>query len=311
MVEGNVLFIANPAAQNGNGATGATIAYDLLCDWLGEDHVDFRLTKAPSHATELARKLDPNAYSTVFALGGDGIAHEVINGLMTFPQDERPTFGLIPMGSGNDYAKTLGMSLSVPEAIVQFLDADVKALDIGLCNGVYFDETLSFGLDAAIALDTMERRKRTGRQGTLLYLSSGIDQLLHHLDTFEVHAVLDDDRVIEGSMHLFAVQNGPTYGGGFRICPQADPADGLFDICYADAPMKLVEATFKFLSAKSAHHTKMKGIHFDRASKLQISFDRIPPCQIDGEPLPAQSYEITMEHHALDVLVPRKDTEKL
>lgn len=221
---------------------------------------------------------------------------------MRLPQHARPDFGLIPVGSGNDFALTLGMANSVPDAIVQFLDAKPRLFDIGCCNGEYFDETLSFGLDAAIALDTVERRKRTGQQGTMLYLSSGIDQLLHHLDLYQFTAVLDSTRTISGSIHMLTVQNGPTYGGGFRICPDADPTDGILDICYADGPRSAPVATLKFLSAKNAHHRRMRGIHFERASEIDLSFDKQPPCQIDGEPHIADSYRITIEHKALTVL---------
>ncbi len=309
MREGKVLLLANPAAQRGNGAKAAQIAYDLLGEWLGVENVDFDLTERPGHATILAKKAIAEKYGTVIALGGDGLVSEVVNGLMDLPFLQRPSLGLIPVGSGNDYAKTLGMSTCVPDAIVQFLDAALERFDVGCCNGRYFAETLSFGLDAAIALDTIERRKRTGKQGTRLYLASGFDQLFNHLDTYQVKAVLDKGRmVIEAPVHMFAVQIGPSYGGGFKVCPKADPRDGLFDICYADSPMGKMEAALKFVAAKEGHHTKFKKLHFEQAAELKVSFDRRPPCQIDGEPLIANSYNITMNPHALDVLV-AKDSD--
>lgn len=303
MRTGNVLFIANPASQRGNGAKLAGIARELLCEWLGEDRVSFRLTSHQGHATQIAAE-EGSRFGTVIMLGGDGIIHEAVNGLMTIPRSERPALGVIPVGSGNDFAQTLGMSQSVPDAVVQFLEAREQAFDIGCCNDVFFAETLSFGLDAAIALDTVERRARTGQQGTMLYLSSGIHILRNHLDTYEFTAVLDGTREVRSTAVMFAVQNGPTYGGGFRICPEADPTDGMLDICYAEGPMSIPVATFKFLSAKNAHHTRYKNIHFERASSIELSFDRRPPCQVDGEPLIADSYRITVEHAALDVLVP-------
>ncbi len=304
---GTTLLIANPAAQRGNGAQAAMIAQDLIEGWIGADALTVSLTEHPKHAIEIAAQA--SRFDTVIALGGDGIVHETVNGLMRIPHDDRPRFGLIPVGSGNDYARTLGMSEVVPDAIVQLLDAREKHVDVGCCNGEFFAETLSFGLDAAIALDTVERRKRTGEQGTILYLKSGIDQLLHHLGAYDFTAVLhgpgDDapERTLRGSVHMLAVQVGPTYGGGFRICPEADPADGLLDICFADAPMSIPEATFKFLSAKNAHHVKFKNIHFERAARIDLSFAKCPPCQIDGEAHIADSYRITLEPRALRALM--------
>ena len=308
---GKTLLVANPAAQRGNGIRAAEIAHDLLTEWLGETEVEFVLTEYPGHASQIAAQAPLSRCDTLIALGGDGVIHEAVNGLMQLPKDQRPRFSAIPVGSGNDYARTLNMSESVPDAIVQLLDAHEVVADLGCCNGEYFTETLSFGLDAAIALDTIERRKRTGEQGTVLYLKSGIDQLLHHLDTFEFEARLSggdgangsDTRVISGNMHMFAVQVGPTYGGGFRICPDASITDGLLDICYAVAPMNVIEATVKFLSAKDGHHTKWKKIFFEKASSLVLTFDRRPPCQIDGEPHIADSYHISTVPAALRVLI--------
>ena len=154
---------------------------------------------------------------------------------------------------GNDYARTLGISArSVDEAVRQLAGAHPRPFDVGRCNGRHFVETLSFGLDAAIALDTVERRRVTGKTGTALYLESGLDQLLHHRDAHRFAATLDagqvgaavppadagqvgegpgfertpegaaaaqgaacakaGTRTVDGPSYLFAVQIGPTYG---------------------------------------------------------------------------------------------------
>ena len=311
---GKTLLVANPAAQRGNGAEAARVAHDRLIEWLGEDAVKFALTEGPGHATHIAAEEPPEHFDTLIVLGGDGIVHEAVNGIMQLPFDFRPRFYVIPVGSGNDYARTLGIPEGVNQALVQLRDAHETIADVGCCNGEYFAETLSFGLDAAIALDTVERRKRTGEQGTVLYMKSGLDQLLHHLDTFALEAQMCGGeganageggagvRTLTEKVHMFAVQVGPTYGGGFRICPKASITDGLLDICYAAAPMSMLEATIKFLSAKDAHHTSWSNIFFERASSLELSFDRRPPCQIDGEPHIADSYSISVVPAALRVL---------
>ena len=304
MAEPRYLIIANPASRRGDGRQAAEKACDLLSSELGSEYVELVYTEHPKHAIDLAREMGAD-FDAVVALGGDGTVHEVANGLMGIDAAERPAFGLIPVGSGNDYARTLGISDEVAFAIHQLLHATPQAIDVGRVNDEWFVETLSFGLDAAIALDTVERRERTGQQGVALYLASGIDQLLHHLDTFEFSAKLPDGRELSGPVHMFAVQIGVTYGGGFRICTTASVTDGLLDLCYADAPMSVPEATFKFLRAKDAKHVRFKNIHFDRVSGMQLTFDRRPPCQVDGEPHIADAYDISVEHQALTVLPAR------
>ena len=300
--QSKTLLVVNPAAQRGNGQEMGQHAFDMLVKELGAENLSIIFTSGPRDAIDIAANADAEA---IIAVGGDGVVHEVANGLMKRPRDERPTFGLIPVGSGNDYARTLGMSENLETAVSQLLRAQEKSLDVGCCNGEHFVETLSFGLDAAIALDTVERRKRTGQQGTALYFASGIDQLLHHLDTFHMEAVLDGRRTLTADVHIMAVQIGRTYGGGFDICPQADASDGLFDICYARATLSIPAAVVLFARAKNGGHTKHKKIGFELASELEIRFNRRPPVQIDGEPHIADSYSITIDREAIDVLMAR------
>ncbi|MEA5021145.1 MAG: diacylglycerol kinase family protein [Gordonibacter sp.] len=299
---GNTLLIANPAAQNGNSAVAAARATEVLQSFLGEEHFSTVLTESAGQAIDLAAHAAP--FDTVLALGGDGVVHEVANGLLTIPSEQRPVLGVIPVGSGNDYARTLGISNSLDRAVCQVLNSQERMMDVGRCNGEYFVETLSFGLDAAIALDTVERRKRSQRTGTLLYATSGIDQLLHHLVEHRFEARLDGGESVEGSMFLFAVQIGPTYGSGFRICPDAQPDDGLLDLCVAQPPLAVPRAVYLFLMAKNGLHTRFKQVAFRRVSSLDVRFESCPAAQIDGEPLAGSHFLIEAVPQALRVLVP-------
>ncbi len=300
------LIIANPTAQSGAGEAAARQAEKLIRKAAGEGP-DVVRTRHAGHGTELAARMGAS-YDLVIALGGDGIIHEVVNGLMRLLREDRPMLGIIPVGSGNDYAKTLHMSEKVDQAIAQILAGKAVAADLGCCNGEYFTETISFGLDAAIALGTVERRKKTGGHGTMLYLQEGIDQLFRHLNTYDFKLEIlegpdEDLGVHEGKGILLAVQNGITYGGGFAVCPEASIQDGMLDICIARGPLNPLYATKIFLSAKNGHHVGAKPIEMHRASRLRLEFDRRPPCQIDGEPHIADAYEISVEPAALRVIV--------
>ena len=105
---GRTLLIANPAAHSGKGAAGADFARHFLGSFATATRgYEVRLTQGPGDAAGIAA--GAVGFDTVLALGGDGVIHEVVNGLMRLPQSARPQLGIIPLGSGNDYARTLGM----------------------------------------------------------------------------------------------------------------------------------------------------------------------------------------------------------
>ena len=292
------LLIVNPASKVGEGAAAGARAASLLRE--AGVHLDAVETTAPLHAVELAA--NASAYDTVIALGGDGVIHEAANGLMRIPADKRPSFAVIPVGSGNDYARTLGISEDVAVACEQLCAGAFRIVDVGVCNGQYFLETVSFGLDAAIALDTVERRKRTTKTGNALYLEAGLNQLAFHRDFHTYSARFDNEEPCQGQSLIFAVQLGPTYGGGFHVCPDADPSDGLFDVCIAHPPMGLIRATKVFLSAKDGKHVNNKQIEMRRISYLTIKFDEIVPAQMDGEDCSGVCFSISMLPQSLNVL---------
>ena len=112
---GRTLVIANPAAHSGRGAQGATFAERFLASYSSATRgYELRLTTAPGDAELMAAEAD--GFDTVVALGGDGVIHEVANGLMRRPAEGRAQLGVIPLGSGNDYARTLGMARNDVEA---------------------------------------------------------------------------------------------------------------------------------------------------------------------------------------------------
>lgn len=304
---GRVAIIANPVAQNGAAASVARDFERMLCDQVNDDGCRMHLTEYSGHAKEIAAKIGPKC-DTLIVIGGDGIAHEVANGLMELDFDDRPNLAVVPVGSGNDYALTLGMSPKPEKALSQILECNVRRFDVGVVNGEYFVETLSFGLDAAIALDTVERRKKSGRRGTILYMESGIDQLFNHLAPQNYKACLQGvpgkGRVeIEGESYIFAVQIGRTYGGHFDICPKASPEDGLFDICLTQGRLNVAKATSVFMLARFGLHTRFRMFRFYKASSLVVDFSEPPSIQADGEKVTGTHFEISTVPAALKVLV--------
>lgn len=300
---GNTLLIANPAAQNGRSATLIDKAAGYLRGKLPHATFHVEPTHFAGHASEIAK--NARDIDTILVLGGDGIAHEAVNGLMQRAEDDRPTLGVIPVGSGNDLARTLHIPDDITAACDALLEADVALSDVGRVNSQYFIETLSFGLDAAIALDTVERRKKTGKRGTRLYMESGFDQLMHHLNTYEYTVSVDGGVPVEGQSITFAVQNGPYYGGGFKICPEATLTDGVLDVCIAHPPVGVMRACYIFLKAKEGRHTGVKQMEIFRATSLYVTFKEAPPAQADGEKITGTTFDISLCPAALPMLMPR------
>ena len=343
---GRTLIIANPAAQSGYGEVIAGRLQRFLRMYFHDlGTFDLVRTERPRHAVKLAA--GARGFDTVLALGGDGVIHEVANGLMRQDEDVRPALGLVPVGSGNDYARTLDIDDWHGEHFDRLLLCERVRMDVGRVRGFrgpgdasgpertceighsggslgigspdaaehaeqpvadfieYFVETCSFGLDAAIAHGTVALRKRTGLRGALLYGASGLEQFGLRFRHFPARMQLDGRDLGRLRALLFAMQIGPTYGSGFRVCPDADPQDGLLDICYAHGTIPRAVALPAFLSAKDGHHTGLPFIHMARARRIELAFERPnTPIQVDGERIGATRMTVECLPQALTVLKP-------
>lgn len=332
---GKTLIIANPQAQSGAAAQAAARLQRFLELYIHERAFDVAYTQAPRHACQIAARAV--GYQTVLALGGDGVIHEVANGLMRIDASRRPALGVVPVGSGNDFARTIGLTdcsgsdfshllASRPHAVdvmrvdwqredtargpaAQNTSAQGMARPLGNAQAAtgteYVIETFSMGLDAAIGLGTHDLRYSTGLTGTALYTASGLRAFGRDYRCFDSLVAFDGEPEKPLRTITFAVQNGPTYGSGFQICPDADPADGLLDVCYAQGPAPRAIALPVFLSAKNGRHVHSKHIHMRRARKVSFTFAEANyPIQVDGERLEATRLTIEVAPAALTVLKP-------
>ncbi|MDO4429376.1 MAG: diacylglycerol kinase family lipid kinase [Atopobiaceae bacterium] len=302
---GRTLLVANPAAHSGRGAQGAEFARRFLESYSSAtDGYEVRLTTRPGEATAFAARAV--GFDTLVVLGGDGVIHEAVCGLMSLPREARPRLAVVPLGSGNDYARTLGMARNdVEAALAQLVRGTARRVDVGRVNGTYFAQTLSFGLDAAIALDTTARRAAdTSLEGEALFVTSGLRLLSCAKDGFACTARFDGGEPRELAPLIFAFQIGPSYGGGFLVCPGADPADGLIDVCLNVCRPALPRLLALFGLARSGRHVRSGAIETLRLRHAELEFAAAPPCQVDGEPLEGTSFVIDVVPGALDVVFP-------
>src|SRR5689334_7040854 len=178
-----VKLILNPMADMGRAWKTANDLRPIAQEFKGE--LTWSGTVYPTHAIELAKQAAEEGYDLVIALGGDGTAHEVMNGLMQVPENKRPAMAVVPIGSGNDFAYSLGITQKPDHALAHALKAEnIQPVDIGLLTDEHgrqehFDNTLGIGFDAIV---TIRSHKLPIVKGFLMYLTAVIQTIIldHH-----------------------------------------------------------------------------------------------------------------------------------
>jgi YegS/Rv2252/BmrU family lipid kinase len=296
-----ITVLVNPVAATNQGKRSwAALAsrFDALFNSYDCTVVE---TTSRAHTIELAASTQSDL---IIAVGGDGTIHDVAQGLMQRPRESRPVLTVVPIGSGNDYAKTLGVPSDPRRALEAISSGRRVAIDIGRCNDNYFLETLSFGVDAAIAFKTEEVRLSTKSRGFLLYARAAIPVISKELKAHVFSIVTDEGETINDSLLICAVQIGPTYGGGFIVAPKAVSNDGLFNISMG-SEMSTLNAFYHLALLSRGKHERSAKFRALMSHALTIDLDTEVPTQFDGERLTGTHFEIECIQNALEVLVPQ------
>jgi diacylglycerol kinase (ATP) len=221
-----IKLILNPTANHGRSVREAADLRLLMAN----HNADWSGTEYPGHAIELARQAGEQGHDLVVALGGDGTVHEVINGLMQLPKETRPALGIVPLGSGNDFAHILGLPAEAGPALLSAVEGLSHQLDVGSVvdenNRLeYFNNTIGMGFDSVVNMYT---RKITAIHGFLMYFVALMITIFRHFDPIDMH-VETDDETWDMTALMLALGNGPREGGGFIITPEAKLDDGLLN----------------------------------------------------------------------------------
>lgn len=298
MALGRTLFIVNPAARHGETRKLIPLLEQTVSD---PEMAQIKVSAGPRHAYDLARTAF--GFETIVAVGGDGAAHEVLNGVMSHDEATRPLYGVVPTGSGNDFAHALGMPDDLPAAVAQLATGPRKRVDLGICNGVWFGESVSMGLDARVTARAVEMKLATGMSGLMLYMRALMDVLRSQYHAHHLTIAFDDEEPFETEALVVAATNGPTYGGGFKITPDSVNDDGLLDICRIDA-MPRAQAYARLPFVVIGRHTRMRPVHMRRVRRMTVVADAPIEGQIDGEVMLESAYDITVVPSATTVIAP-------
>jgi len=275
-----VKLILNPIADH---ERAGRIAADLRpvieeygeADWGGTDH--------PTHATEMARQAGEQGYDTVIALGGDGTVHEVINGLMQVPEKKRPRLGVVPIGSGNDFAHFLKIPLDPPEALHRALNGEASIIDVGCITdehgrSEYFDNTIGIGFDAVVTIRT---RKITLVHGFAMYFLAVMQTIVANFDCIPMHVETDQESWSQPTLML-SLGNGPREGGGFLITPDARMDDGLLHYVTIGKISRLTMLRM-VPEVQKGTHGRFKQFRMGTCKKMTATAERPLVIHLDGE----------------------------
>jgi diacylglycerol kinase (ATP) len=275
-----VKIILNPMADMGNAWR---VARDLRSITVQHGGVDWSGTVYPGHAIELAQQAGEQGYDMVIAMGGDGTIHEVINGLMKVPDEKRPVLGVVPVGSGHDFAHGLNTSRTPTEALNCALDGEASTVDLGLMTDEhgrkeYFDNTLGIGFGAVV---TIRSHKLPILRGFLMYLTAVIQTIILDHNPMAMQIETDDQKWQQSVIYL-VICNGPREGGGFLIAPEAKIDDGLFH--YAMITNVSRAMMFRIVpEVMKGTHGRFKQVRMGTCKKFTLSADRPLYIHADGE----------------------------
>lgn len=260
-------------------------------------------TKKRGDAEYQAATAAANGIDIVVAVGGDGTAHEVVNGILSVNERDRPALALLPVGTGCDFARSLGL----PERTSGVEPSRTVWVDVGRVRCATDDGTRErFFLNAAnmgASTESARRIKGSGllkRAGAVAYVVAGIPEVLVRPATRFVWAEPGADEQIDHLLNL-SVCNGPRFGGGLTLAPDATLFDGTLHLARFEQG-SLVGLLRTLAEAYSRRRQPPRGVDVRRVTALRVDGDAV--IEADGEILGRLPADLAVLPLALEVLLP-------
>lgn len=243
-----ILFIINPVAGNGKGKDQIQVIHQYM-SVLALDY-SLKISNKIGNVTEITAWGCENGFTDIVTVGGDGTFVEAVNGV-DLETDVR--LGLIPSGTGNDFARVLNMPKDVASCLDIIVEGRTKLVDVGLINQQRFINASCMGIDGEIILDTDRIKDKI--KGTTAYVLSTLKALTNYKAKKVVINI--DGQEMMREIILVAIGNGKYIGGGMKVTPDAEIDDGLFDICIVNKLSK-AKLIMLFPSIFKGNHIAIK-----------------------------------------------------
>ena len=288
-------FIVNPLA---GGKDGKKIKKTLpkIEKYLVEHNVNYTIhvTAKPHHATELTNLLISNGATKIVVIGGDGTLHEVINGFSNF---DKVALGVIPCGTGNDFASALKLPLNPIKALEQIINGTPKYTDFLQLPSVRGLNIVGMGIDVDVLKKYHSLKKKTKFQYTMCLIKT-----LMKFNYTEFDAEINNQTTHYRSF-IACIANGHRYGGGIPICPPADPCDGELDFV-AVSEIKKPAIIPAFLKLKNGKLLTLKQSTHKKATEIKIVPNGDYCVNVDGELYENIPFEVKIISNKLRVFRP-------
>jgi len=289
-------FLLNPAAGQSYRLADLeeTLGYLVRQGW----ELSLRETGRPQEAMQLARQAAEEGLDIVVAVGGDGTVGEVVNGLAT----TQTALAVIPLGSGNGWAREQGLALEPVEAARSLAQGQIRYTDLGLAGTHYFLLMAGVGFDAAVVQALSGEAYQA--PWPIGYFIKSITMAIDFAG--EQTLVAMDDRQVEGETVLVVVSNSRLYGALGQVNPQASIDDGFLDVCILRGKGGLPQLSLFTIGAMLQHPEIASGVDLYRTREVTISSKTPLYVQTDGDLLGVTPMTFKAVPRALRVLVPRE-----
>ncbi len=300
--------IVNPVSGRGAGEQ-AIPRVEAALRAAGLEHELVR-TERPWHAAELAHLASAEGFDAVVAVGGDGTANEVLNGLMRAKAEQGrcATMGVICVGRGNDFAFGVGIPRDLEAGCRALARGATRTIDVGRIVGGDFPEGRYFGNGVGIGFDTVvgfEAQKLKHVRGFMAYLIGALKTIFLYFRAPLLALELDGRPKTQRCL-MVSIMNGRRMGGGFYMAPNGAPDDGVFDLCIAAQVSRraVLGLMPRFMKGTQASHP---AITMERARRVSIAaVDGTLPAHADGETICTAGARLDVEvlSAQLQILVP-------
>jgi len=299
-----LLIIFNP-----NAGSGRAIKYlaliEAYCQSKGINYLINHTTHS-GHAQSFIQKTDLSTYSAVVAAGGDGTLFEVVNGLMLHKAEERIPLGVIPVGTGNAFARELGLMPTDWQAGIDIINKrQTKTIDLGHAQTVigsyYFVNIVGMGFVVDVGKTTL-KIKKMGKSAYTMATLWETAKLKKHPVILTLTDANDQIEVIDEEVVFVEVANSQYTGTSFLMAPEAKIDDGLLDVIILKK-ISRTKVLKLFPTIYSGKHINYQEVETRQVKKISIKNPSPMPLMPDGEFLGKTPVQISCIKHALDIFI--------